>query len=194
MCKYELLRQSFRKLSSDVRTCRYRQTDRYDQNHIHAASRVVKNCAYRIHVIKVCCYRLNNSHNHHRRHNDLVSVVDFAVQFVDEHNPQVAVRLDERVVSHAQTERSVARRSQLVARDAVTTRVRVDGCRHDERTADLGRLRQLVHDAVLGEAWGIVVDVDYLHPHLLTAMPRRTLLTLYRSSTSAETTSTLSSV
>ena len=105
---------------------------------------------------------------------DLVSIVDFAVQLVDENYTQVAVGFDERVVTDAQTERRVTGRTQFVAGDAVTTRVRVDGRRHHERAADLGRFRQLVDDPVLGEARCIVVDVIYLHPHLLTdsAVPR----------------------
>jgi len=66
----------------------------------------------------------------------------------------------------AQSECAVGR-SQLVARDAVTTRVRVHGRRrvvrgrrvhgrrHDERAADRRRLRQLVHEPRSAEFDGL---------------------------------------
>ena len=98
----------------------------------------------------------------------LVAVVDFAVELFDEHHSQVAVGVREGVVSDAQSERSVGR-SQLVARHAVATRVRVDGGRHGERAADGRRLGQLVHEPLLREPRPVVVHVDYLDPHLRSA-------------------------
>ena len=71
-------------------------------------------------------------------------------------------------MSDAQSERSVGR-SQLVARDAVATRVRVDGGRHGERAADGRRLGQLVREPLLREPRPVVVHVDYLDPHLRSA-------------------------